>query len=266
MMQYLISMQLTAGDFLFGLLCLIIIGVIIFFNTAKGKGVLGEWRVRIKLRRILGKKAVFLNDCIFIKENYQNNSDPSVQKTVQIDHIVVGEFGVLVVETKNLSGEIYGKVADENWTQVLKYGRKKYKVNNPIKQNWGHYYCVRGIVGSDVPIYPIVVFVKNNADNIHSDHSGKVLNLNMLKRYLRTLPSSYTMDEVREIADRLQSADQSATISNRKHTKNIERIRENVEIGICPRCGRPLVRREGKFGRFWGCSNYPKCTFTKKDA
>lgn len=32
----------------------------------------------------------------------------------------------------------------------------------------------------------------------------------------------------------------------------------------CPQCGGNLVQREGKFGKFFGCSNYPKCKFTKK--
>jgi DNA topoisomerase-1 len=27
----------------------------------------------------------------------------------------------------------------------------------------------------------------------------------------------------------------------------------------CPRCGRPLVIREGRFGRFKACSGYPEC-------
>jgi DNA topoisomerase I len=33
--------------------------------------------------------------------------------------------------------------------------------------------------------------------------------------------------------------------------------------GKCPRCGGNLVEREGKFGKFLGCRNYPKCKFTK---
>jgi len=31
----------------------------------------------------------------------------------------------------------------------------------------------------------------------------------------------------------------------------------------CPKCGAPLVIRMSKFGRFYGCSNFPKCKFTK---
>lgn len=31
----------------------------------------------------------------------------------------------------------------------------------------------------------------------------------------------------------------------------------------CPKCHGMLVRRTGKFGRFWGCNNFPNCHFTK---
>jgi len=31
----------------------------------------------------------------------------------------------------------------------------------------------------------------------------------------------------------------------------------------CPRCGKPLVAREGQRGKFIGCSAYPKCRFTR---
>lgn len=32
---------------------------------------------------------------------------------------------------------------------------------------------------------------------------------------------------------------------------------------ICPRCGKKLIKRNGKFGAFFGCSGYPKCHYTK---
>jgi restriction system protein len=32
----------------------------------------------------------------------------------------------------------------------------------------------------------------------------------------------------------------------------------------CPECGGTLIEREGKFGKFFGCSNYPKCRHTAK--
>ncbi len=45
-----------------------------------------------------------------------------------------------------------------------------------------------------------------------------------------------------------------------KYIKLANRGKEDV----CPKCGGLLVERNGKFGKFYGCSNYPKCDFTKK--
>ena len=35
------------------------------------------------------------------------------------------------------------------------------------------------------------------------------------------------------------------------------------KIETCPKCGNLLVRRNGKFGEFWGCSSYPDCRYTR---
>ncbi len=37
-----------------------------------------------------------------------------------------------------------------------------------------------------------------------------------------------------------------------------------VEIGEpCPQCGKPLVRKHGRFGEFIACSGYPECRYTR---
>ncbi len=32
----------------------------------------------------------------------------------------------------------------------------------------------------------------------------------------------------------------------------------------CPKCGKKLVLREGKYGKFYGCKGYPECRYTEK--
>ncbi len=34
-------------------------------------------------------------------------------------------------------------------------------------------------------------------------------------------------------------------------------------VEICPQCGSELRRRSGRFGDFYGCTNYPSCRFTR---
>ena len=37
-----------------------------------------------------------------------------------------------------------------------------------------------------------------------------------------------------------------------------------ISMGYCPRCNGRLVLRKGRYGDFYGCSNYPDCKYTKK--
>jgi hypothetical protein len=32
---------------------------------------------------------------------------------------------------------------------------------------------------------------------------------------------------------------------------------------LCPFCGAPMVHRNGRYGPFWGCSQYPECEGTR---
>jgi len=38
-------------------------------------------------------------------------------------------------------------------------------------------------------------------------------------------------------------------------------IKAQSERQKCPKCGGWLIERKGKFGEFFGCSNYPKCNY-----
>lgn len=33
---------------------------------------------------------------------------------------------------------------------------------------------------------------------------------------------------------------------------------------LCPQCGAEMIRRKGKYGEFFGCSNFPRCRGTRK--
>ncbi len=37
---------------------------------------------------------------------------------------------------------------------------------------------------------------------------------------------------------------------------------DTITQGTCPYCGGKLIERQGRYGLFWGCSNYPHCRFT----
>ena len=42
-----------------------------------------------------------------------------------------------------------------------------------------------------------------------------------------------------------------------------ETINRTMQTKICPVCGKDLVKKKSAYGFFYGCTNYPKCQFTR---
>ena len=112
--------------FVYIIIALIIAVSILFFRTPYGRGVKGEWLIRWV---IANKKNKVINNYIIEK---------AIGDTHQIDHLVLNHNGLFVIETKNISGRVYGEDSQKIWTQVLAYGKVKNKVYSPVRQNETH--------------------------------------------------------------------------------------------------------------------------------
>lgn len=179
-------------------------------------------------------------------------------KSTQIDHIVINPRGIFVIETKNYSGQIYGNEQQHEWTQVLAYGKVKNKIYNPLKQNATHVYNVKRIVGN-LPVRSFVVVVQNNTEHIDAPYVIPLCRLNYLLNSGETVLTTEQMDKAYSML-----LSHRANISKEQHIENIHKQQQDLAHGICPRCGGNIVLRNGQYGKFWGCSNYPKCKFKKK--
>jgi archaellin len=219
-------------------------------QSANTLGKVGEAKVSSIIgHSVAGEKYVF-NDYVVL------NND----QTSQIDHIVVNKHGVFVIETKNYSGRIYGSEEQQEWTQVLAGGNEKNKFYNPIKQNATHIYNLRKII-KNVPVHSVVVFVQNNVEFLQTD---KVICLTDLSKTLYSGDVVLNSEQIDEIAKKLTEKNSRSLVTNETHINNIIEKKEKIEHNICPRCGAPLVLKNGKYGEFWGCSKFPKCKFIKK--
>lgn len=72
---------------------------------------------------------------------------PVAGGTTQIDHLVLSRFGIFVIETKNMSGWVFGSADRAKWTQVQK--RSKRQFQNPLRQNYAHVKAVQEILKVD---------------------------------------------------------------------------------------------------------------------
>ena len=73
----------------------------------------------------------------------------------QIDHLVLTQAGLLVVETKNYVGQVLGQPQDKTWTQRL--GKQSFTFQNPLRQNYLHLQALKALTPG-VPIQGRVVF------------------------------------------------------------------------------------------------------------
>ena len=107
---------------------IIILFIISFLVKKKylDKGKLGERSVSKRLKRLDNNKYKVINDVIL----------KTSRGTSQIDHLVVSNYGIFVIETKNYQGWIVGSENADNWQQII-YNKKNF-FRNPIKQNYGH--------------------------------------------------------------------------------------------------------------------------------
>lgn len=52
-------------------------------------------------------------------------------------------------------------------------------------------------------------------------------------------------------------------VMNQQCYEHMGKLFKEQKVEICPQCGGVLRRRSGRFGDFYGCSNYPGCRFTR---
>lgn len=87
--------------------------------------------------------------------------------------------------------------------------------------------------------------------------------INLIDKYLglnNIVPENYITANLNRITIR--------TVEDERMEQQVRQMvrRESREryLGVCPRCKRGnLVRRRGRYGTFYGCTNYPKCKYAQ---
>jgi DNA topoisomerase-1 len=88
-------------------------------------------------------------------------------------------------------------------------------------------------------------------------HFPKVMNLKF---------TSHMEEELDEIEEGKFQRNQVLDEFYGEFSQAMEHARGTLQADAekCPKCGKPLEERFGKFGKFFGCSGYPDCTYIKK--
>lgn len=186
-------------------------------NHVKALGKKGEKKVQKVLNKYARfREAKVLNDVYL----------PLYENTTQVDHILIAPFGVMVIETKNWIGEVYGNPAEEQWLQVA--GEDRNKHYNPLMQNKTHLDNIRHIF-KKANIYRVnvegaVVFAERKCD-LYCPRGVPVYTLKQFKKLLKK--PAYEADNKVDV-EKVANAILSQQITDKKkianHVKAIKKM------------------------------------------
>lgn len=258
----------------------VILSIILQWKMPVIKGKYGEWVVKSKLQK-LGEAYTVYHDV------YIPNGERGL---TQVDHIVTSVYGVFVIETKHYSGWIFGDEYKPYWTQVIY--KKKTKMHNPIRQNYGHVQALLTYIEQEgmQDVHSIIAFSPNSTFKFKKDFiSANVIHfpelLTTIKQYKEQRISEAMLMGINEKLEKLLIRDKSdrkrlkeehlrsireAKSTKRpkrpqtKHSKNTSKQDDSVLSAACPKCSGTLNLKTGRYGKFYGCSNYPGCRYTEK--
>ncbi len=236
-----------------------IVLILLFFKSPSGKGLLGEMLVNFAVNVRLDKQKYHL---------IKNVTLPTEDGTTQIDHIVVSEFGIFVIETKNMKGWIFGNEKQKTWTQKIYNHTGKFQ--NPLHQNYKHVKTIESALGIDQSkIFSVIVFVGDST--FKTEMPENVTYAGGFIGYIESKTDKIiSREEVSHIVAAIESGRLSRTLKTHRehvwHVQNIVEAKENTNL--CPKCGSEMLLRVAKQGanrgnEFYGCSNYPKCRHTE---
>ena len=227
------------------------ISIIFYKNRRKIAGKAGEFWTKKELKKLNNEYRV-INDIMIKTED---------GKTHQIDHIVISKYGIFVIETKHLNACIIGDDYVDNWTYKLL--KKTYYIKNPIHQNYGHIQTLKKILNLDENLFISIVCITSRAKI--KVNSNKVVGVNKLLVKIKSY-NIKKIDNEEEIYNKIKSINIIDKKERKQHNRITKELKEQKEIdnkNKCPLCGAYLVGRTGKNGPFTGCSNYPKCKYTR---
>lgn len=183
-------------------------------------GIEGEKKVARALKKYAGIRSFKVINDIYL---------PLYDKTTQVDHILIGFFGILVVETKNLSGEIYGDPKKKDWLHVV--GSERHRFYNPLMQNQAHIDCIRHLLGKEniynLNIESLIVFTKKKVQ-LYVPHGLPIIEFKRLRKYLRQ--PRFEKDnnfDVEQIANALLKHQVTDKKLIAEHNKNVKIMAKN---------------------------------------
>lgn len=201
---------------------------IIFYKTVFYwlDGAIDRWHIRRRFRK--GKQWRSKEEL----KHWMQKMKPS-----QFEEYITDLFSQMGYDTKKVGGSHDGGV------DVL-----------AKKEGITHYIQCKKFISSKVSVGDVRDFYGALADRL-ADGKGIFITTNVFT----TEAELFAKDKPIELIDGNALVRLIAEVA-KDVSKKIEDDNKNF---ICPECGGELVLRKGRRGEFYGCSNYPKCRYTR---
>ena len=227
-------------------------------------GTLGEWLAKMYSKTMPG--VLVLHDILI---------DGADGFTSQIDLLIIGSKGIYVVEVKSYSNaKIYGDTGKSKW-YYYNWG-KKYEIYSPVKQNQKHIEYLKTFLKDfgEVPCFSIITMICEDF-KISGTSGPNTLVCNSLPAMERAMykiaegkPEIWNDAKKKEIFTYIQNNQHTGKSVRTDHKDQViayaNHLEEAKQQKKCPYCKTDLVLRNGKYGDFYGCPNYPKCKYILK--
>ena len=197
--------------------------------------------------------------------------------TSQIDLLVIGEKGIYVVEVKLYpEAKIYGDGNNRNW-YYYKFNHK-YEIYSPLLQNKNHIKYLKEFLKDfgNIPCFSVIALLCEDfkVSNINKDInyldtiivSGLLSLRDALEVIAKDKQTVLTKEHRQQIYEYIKNNQYIGKDKRQEHKNRVINLKKEMEHieDKCPICNSSLVLRNGKYGEFYGCSNYPKCRYTRK--
>ena len=199
------------GYFTIGFI-LLILGILIDIYYPKFRGFMGEFWLKLELKKLPKNKYKLLNDIMIEDE----------KGTHQIDHIVLSKYGIFVIEMKNYYGLIIGNQYKEKWYQYL--GKNKYTFHNPMYQNYGHVKALSNVLKLNEELFiPITCF--SNQVKLKVTSNKPVVQVDTINRNILKYNEEIITCDLNELSLNIENMNILDKNKRKEHVKNIRNLK-----------------------------------------
>lgn len=213
MVEKIIEMIKNNPEYFIGGVIFLILGILIDIYYPMFRGFMGEFWLKLELKKLPKNKYKLLNDIMIEDE----------KGTHQIDHIVISKYGIFVIEMKNYYGLIVGNQYKEKWYQYL--GKNKYTFHNPMYQNYGHVKALSNVLKLNEDLFiPVTCF--SNQARLKVTSNKPVVQVDTINRNMLKYNQEIITCDLNELSIKIKNINILDKNKRKEHIHNVRNLKK----------------------------------------